>query len=186
MPHSVTEVSIPSTESQATASELLQRYWQRLAYHHRLAEACLYLLFATGLPLWSLFSLPWIAERTLLLTHILAGLVLFPLAVLPFWFSHRRLLKAAIKKPVNGNASDIRRKHKLRKTGRAIDLLLLLSTLSGVYLLLLGNRGESLGLLSHYVHLITAIPIALLLIIHALRWSILKPVINLVRALFRC
>lgn len=138
----------------------LNRWWNRLAYRHRAAELTLHLLFVTGLPLWSLFSLPWNTERTLLLAHCVAGLVLFPVFVLPFWISHRRLL----------NSSN---KAQLRNSGRYLDLLIGTLVLSGVYLILLGNRGDLWGWINHYLHLLTALPLSLLLIRHAWRWSVL-------------
>lgn len=145
----------------ATHAQVLQRYWGHLVYHHRLAEVALYLLFLTGLPLWNLFTLPWQGTRTLLFAHVIAGLLLFPLGVIPFWLSHRRLLQDCAKP-------------RLRKTGQGIEWLMILSALSGVYLLLLGNPGQWLGIFNHYVHLITAIPFAILLLIHAWRWSVLQ------------
>ncbi|WP_207802513.1 hypothetical protein [Motiliproteus coralliicola] len=176
MSHTAVEATLSDTPS---GQSLIKQYWLKLAYHHRLAESTLYLLFATGLPLWNIFSLPWVGERTLLFVHVLAGLILFPLAVVPFWLSHRRLLGTA-----NGNPRHNPRKKKLRKTGQVIEILLLLSTLSGVYLLLLGNRGEWLGWVNHYTHLITAIPIALLLFVHALRWSVLRSLFGPLFSLF--
>lgn len=161
---------MPSIQPSNTSR--FQRYWDYLAYHHRQAEVALHLLFLTGLPLWNVFTLPWQGTRALLLAHVVAGLVLFPLSVMPFWLSHRRLLQ-------NCN------KPKLIKTGQVIEWLLILSALSGIYLLLLGNRGEWLGQFNHYVHLITAIPFAIILLIHAWRWSVLKslfqPLVRLVR-----
>ncbi|WP_421863780.1 hypothetical protein [Motiliproteus sp.] len=181
MSQTAVEASLSDSPS---GQSLIRQYWLKLAYHHQLAESTLYLLFVTGLPLWNIFSLPWIGERTLLFVHVLAGLILFPLAVVPFWLSHRRLLNSS-----TSNPSGTPRKKKLRKTGQVIEILLLLSTLSGVYLLLLGNRGEWLGWVNHYTHLITAIPIALLLFVHALRWSVLRsllsPLFALSNALFK-
>lgn len=141
-------------------------WWRQLAYRHKAAELSLYLLFLTGLPLWSLFSLSWEGERFLLLIHCLGSLILFPLLVLPFWLSHRRLWQTS-------------RKPWLKKTGRYLDLLMLICAVSGIYLLLLGNRGEWLGNSSHYLHLISALPLTLILLRHAARWSVLRPVISL-------
>ncbi len=144
------------------ARQHLLRWWHDLAWRHRSAELSLHLLFISGIPLWSsLFILSWDTERTLLFVHSIAGLVLFPLSVLPFWLSHRRLIQRS-------------RKPLLKKTGRVLDLLLLLSALSGFYLMLIGNRGDLSGAIAHYLHLVTAVPLCLLLIRHALRWSVLS------------
>ncbi|MEH6648616.1 MAG: hypothetical protein V7707_01175 [Motiliproteus sp.] len=160
-----TSATVNAPDRATSQPPVLQRYWGSLAYHHRLAEAALYLLFVTGLPLWNIFTLPWQGTRALLFAHVVAGLLLFPLSALPFWLSHRRLLQNS-------------HKPKLKKTGQLIEWLLIFSALSGVYLLLLGNRGEWLGVFNHYIHLITAIPFAILLLIHAWRWSVLQSVIK--------
>ncbi|MCW8886178.1 MAG: hypothetical protein OQK12_13155 [Motiliproteus sp.] len=159
--HSIASPASSSESVKQSVSGLLNRWWNRLAYQHRAAESSLHLLFVSGFPLWSVFSISWDLERTLLLAHSLMGLVLFPLYVLPFWISHRRLIQKS-------------RKALLRKTGRALDLLLLLCGLSGAYLILNGNRGDLLGWIIHYLHLVTSIPLTLLLIRHALRWSVLS------------
>ncbi|RRC98995.1 hypothetical protein [Amphritea balenae] len=140
----------------------LGAWWRHLAYRHKAAELSLYLLFITGLPLWSLFEMAWSGERFLLLAHFLGSIILFPLLILPFWLSHRRLWQSS-------------KNQKLRNTGYYLDLLMLVCALSGIYLLLLGNRGEWLGYISHYLHLVTAIPLSLLLLFHAARWSVLRP-----------
>ena len=151
-----------SVRSLNALPQSLGNYWCQLAYKSRAPEICLYALLASGLPLWNSFDLPWFVARILLFIHCFSGLILFPLYVMPFWFSHRRLLN-------NSNQP------LLKITGKLLDLLLLLSVVSGFYLLLVGNRGEFLGWISHYTHLITALPLGLLLMRHAARWSVLRP-----------
>ncbi|MEH6812635.1 MAG: hypothetical protein V7677_08910 [Motiliproteus sp.] len=153
--------STPSSNSFHASMNRIKRWWHLLAYHHRGAEISLHLLFVSGIPLWSLFALSWGLERSLLFIHSIAGILLFPLYVLPFWISHRRLLSNS-------------KKSLLRKTGRYLDMLIILCALSGSYLILIGNRGDLFGLINHYLHLVTAIPLTLLLVRHALRWSILS------------
>ncbi|OMH39111.1 hypothetical protein [Motiliproteus sp. MSK22-1] len=155
-----------SVSSLNALPQSLGNYWRQLAYRNRAAEVCLYVLLASGLPLWSGFDLPWFAARVLLFLHCFSGLILFPVYVVPFWFSHRRLLR-------NSN------KPLLKVTGQLLDLLLLLSTVSGFFLLLVGNRGEFIGWVNHYTHLITALPLGLLLMRHAARWSVLRPLYGL-------
>ncbi len=156
-----TLLSTTSSSPARTVLSQINHWWTTLAYHHRSAEISLHLLFVSGLPLWSVFALTWNLERTLLLIHSIAGLLLFPICVLPFWLSHRRLLRRS-------------RKPLLRKTGRYLDILIGLCGLSGGYLILIGNRGDITGQINHYIHLLTAIPLTLLLIRHALRWSVLS------------
>lgn len=163
----------PALTLKPAAKGKLSSWWRRVAYRHKAAELSLYLLFFTGIPLWSLFDLPWSGERVLLLIHCLGSLIAFPLLILPFWLSHRRLWEAS-------------RNQRLRKTGRYLDLLMLFCALSGLYLLLLGNRGEWLGNFNHYLHLISALPLTLILLRHAARWSVLRPIFCLLaRSLIR-
>ncbi len=164
-------VASPALTQKPVTNNNRVSWWRRLAYRHKAAELSLYILFLTGLPLWSLFNLSWEGERLLLLAHCLGGLMLFPLLILPFWLSHRRLWENS-------------RNQRLRRTGRYLDLLMLLCTLSGIYLLLLGNRGEWLGNFSHYLHLISALPLTLFLLRHAARWSVLRPFSCLIARLF--
>ncbi len=159
----------PQTNS---INAIMNNWWTRLAYRHRQAEISLHLLFISGIPLWSLFQISWPWEKTLLFAHSIIGLVFFPLFVLPFWISHRRLLSRS-KKP------------QLRKTGQLLDIIISACGISGFYLILIGNRGDLLGLINHYVHLVTAIPLTIILIKHAFRWSVLswlfKPFIKILK-----
>lgn len=153
-----TEAAAPSK----TLSETFSDWWQRQAYRNKAAEWSLYLIFASGFLLWNVIEIPWQLERLLLPIHIISSLLLFPFIVLPFWLSHRRLLKKS-------------KKTLLRITGQLLDVLLLGCALSGVFLFLVGNRGDDLGWLTYMLHLITALVLTPILMRHAARWSVLKP-----------
>lgn len=152
--------SIPALPAASRRRELA-RLWRALAYRHKLAELSLYLLLASGLPLWSVFELSWPLERSLLFAHSLMGLALFPVFVLPFWISHRSLLDGA-------------RNRLLKLTGRLLEALLLVLAASGFYLLLIGNRGGGVDGLIADVHLYASFALLPLLLRHAWRWSIAR------------
>ncbi len=160
------QASLMTSNPPQTGFKNLAIWWQRQAYRNKAAEWSLYFMFVTGFLLWNQFTLPWGIERILLITHVISSLVLFPAAVLPFWLSHRRLLKHSKKKL-------------LVITGHLLDLLLLICALSGVLLFLVGNRGDDLGHLTYLAHLISALLITPILIRHAAGWSVLKPIWSL-------
>ncbi|WP_421781362.1 YncE family protein [Kiloniella litopenaei] len=141
----------------------LASFWRKEAYRSHPPEFILYFLTISGLLLWDNFDLSWSLQRITLTMHILVSLVLFPLFVLPFWLAHRNVFS---KSP----------KVFLRKTGRLIEFGLIALTLSGLYLFLLGNRGEFLGQIAYWTHFLFTFPLLFLVIRHALRWSIIKNV----------
>ena len=147
-------------------------WWQRQAYRNKAAEWSLYFMFISGFMLWNQFTLPWELERMVLIVHVLSSLILFPTAVLPFWLSHRNLLKGSQKKL-------------LVMTGQFLDLLLFACASSGIFLFLVGNRGDGIGHLAYLAHLISALIITPLLMRHAARWSVLKPIWLLIKKLKR-
>ncbi|WP_417429625.1 hypothetical protein [Kiloniella sp.] len=138
-------------------------FWKKEAYRSHPAEFVLYFLTISGLLLWDNFDLSWRFQRTTLTTHILVSLVFFPILVLPFWLSHRNVFSAS---------------HKIffKRTGNIIECGLIILTLSGLYLFFYGNRGELIGKISYWSHLLLALPVSILIIRHALRWSIVKSV----------
>ena len=156
----------PSQPMSLTANVSL--WWQRQAYRNKAAEWSLYFMFVSGFVLWNQFTLPWQLERVVLITHVLSSLILFPAAVLPFWLSHRRLLKKSQKKL-------------LIITGQLLDCLLLSCAISGVFLFIVGNRGDAMGYLAYLTHLVSALVITPILIRHAARWSVLTPIWSLIK-----
>ncbi len=137
--------------------------WNRQAYRSHPAELTLYFLTVSGLLLWSGFDLPWHFQRSTLTLHILASLLLMPAFILPFWLAHRSVFRAS-------------KKSFLRQTGHLIEYGLILLTLSGLYLVFIGNRGGFAGQAAYWLHLLPAVPLTLVVIRHALRWSILRSV----------
>lgn len=136
-------------------------FWKRGGYRSKPAELVLYVLAISGLVLWSGFNLPWQLQRSTLAIHILVSLLLFPFLVIPFWLAHRAILAQS-------------HKTSLRKTGQSIDYGLFLLSVSGFFLVFFGNRGDLLGQLAYWAHLLPALPLAVLVIWHAWRWSMLK------------
>lgn len=135
--------------------------WTRLGYRSKPAEITLYLLALTGLPLWDVFAVDWSIARQLLPLHLAVSLVLFPLLVLPFWLSHRSHL-AGSHKPF------------LRRTGQIIEILLVLTVVSGLWLVIAGNRGDPIGAIAYWTHLILSVPVTVLVLVHAWRYGVVR------------
>ncbi len=146
----------------------LKQAWKQLGYRNTITEWSLYALFISGLLLWDIFSLPWDGVRLLLILHVLLSIIIFPIYILPFWLSHRRLLKTSQKRFLN-------------ITGQCLDSLLVLCVISGIYLLIQGNRGDSLGNLLFLVHLISALILLPIIMRHSLKWSVLQPLWSIVK-----
>ena len=151
----------PAKTSSVGIRSALQAAWNRQAYRSKPAELVLYFLTISGMVLWSGFDLPWHLQRTTLTLHLVASLLLFPVLVLPFWLAHRS---------AHGHRGTLF----LRRTGRVIDYALISLTLSGLYLVFFGNRGDLTGGIAYWAHLLPAVPVALLVVAHAMRWSMLK------------
>ncbi len=144
-------------------SASLKTWWKKQAYRNKAAEWALYFMFISGFLLWGVLAVPWQFERIALILHIIASLILFPLTVLPFWMSHRRLLKNS-------------KKQILKLSGQILDALLIACALSGLFLLLIGNRGDDAGYLAYLTHLLTALFFTPIIMHHSARWSVLQPI----------
>ena len=134
---------ITAEPSNVSLPDVMLSWWKHLAYRNKAAEWSLYFMFVSGIVLWNQIVIPWPIERIFLLVHVLSSLLLFPLTVLPFWLSHRKLLRSSNKKL-------------LKVTGLLLDYLLLGCALSGVFLVLEGNRGDDLGWFVYMAHLVSA------------------------------
>lgn len=136
-------------------------WWKHLAYKHKSAEFLLYFMFVSGVVLWDVFSVNWQLERIMLLSHMIIGATVFTLIVGAFWSSHRNLL---IK-------SD---KTFLKQTGTIIEWLLATCVLSGFYVFLIGNTGDSFSTFIDNIHFYSSWLLVPLVFRHAMRWSILN------------
>ncbi len=146
------------------------QWFKSLAYRNQAAEWSLYFMITSGLLLWEPLGLPWAITSLMLAVHLISSLILFPLLVLPFWLSHRALLKNSKKKM-------------LVATGQLLDLILYASLMSGIFLFWVGNRGDQIGWWAYIIHLITALLLAPLLMKHAAKWSVLAPLWSLLAKL---
>lgn len=144
-------------------AQSLQRmsWWGRMGYRSKRAEIVLYLAALTGLPLWSGFAEPWPLARWLLGGHVLVSLVLMPLILLPFWLSHRRHLAGSVSRF-------------LRTTGQFIEIVLVVVVLSGLWLVVSGNRGPISGRVAYWAHLLAALPLIVLVLVHSWRYALAR------------
>ena len=135
---------------------------------HRLAkpaETALYVLLATGLLLFQPFGLSWQIVRWALVAHIAAAIIFVPCLLLPFWATHRGSLKKAA-----------RRFHLW--SGRILEIGLAVMFATGAWLLFVGWNGTSSGGVAHYTHLTLAVPLVLLVVAHAWRFSFFKALVT--------
>lgn len=160
------------TASTATAKNDFQAtlrampWHKRLGYRSRRTEAVLYLALVSGFLLWdeiaSAIGLSWGVGRVALVGHYLLTLVLFPLLVVPFWLSHRSHLSSP-------KASAF-----LRWSGRGLEVLLAVLLASGLWLALVGNRGDDFGGVVRWAHLIGGGVLGALALAHAWRYSMIR------------
>ena len=137
--------------------------WRRLV---RPAELSLLVLLASGLIMFDSFGLSWSVVRWGLILHVVAGIVLVPAILLPFWYSHRDLLKVS--------------RRRLRAlSGRVLEIGLGLLLLSGLYLWLIGQNGAPFGIAVHWLHLLLAVPLVTLVVVHAWKRSVIKVVVGM-------
>ena len=155
--HTFTPAATPAD----SANTFWQRWWQALAYRHQAAEWLIYFMFASGILLWDVAGLNWSLQRLVLPSHMLVGATAFSVIVGLFWSAHRRLLQHS-------------KKRLLRVTGSVIEWLLAACTVSGFYLFLWGNTGNTLGWLMSELHFYTTWLLVPLVFRHAMRWSVLK------------
>ncbi|TMV84123.1 hypothetical protein FGG78_22030 [Thioclava sp. BHET1] len=130
------------------------------------AELVLLILLVGGLVMFAPFALPWGVVRWAMVAHVAMGVLLVPLVVLPFWRVHRRRLGRSTK-----------RFHIV--TGRVLELGLLLLFGSGAWLLFLGWNGTASGTALHWLHLGIGLPLILLVVVHAWRFSVLRLLLGL-------
>jgi len=150
-------MQVGKTQGQST----LKSAWKSLAYRHKWAETLLYIMFFSGLLIWPALAVTWPVKSLMLVIHMLVGISLFVLVVGSFWLSHRALLKKS-------------KKAFLRQTGTVIEYLLIICSVSGIYLFFYGSPGNDLGVFIQDVHFYSSWLLAPLVFAHALRWSVLN------------
>ncbi len=130
-------------------------------------ELALYMLLITGLMITEYTQVPWDVKRWALTVHIAAAIVLFPLVIAVFWALHR------------GNLSWSRKSFN-RRTGRVIELCLIVMFLCGLWLLFIGEDRTKVGEIAHVVHLLTALPLVGFMLWHAWRLSLVHKALKLI------
>ncbi|MEM9631889.1 MAG: multiheme c-type cytochrome [Pseudomonadota bacterium] len=133
----------------------------------RPVELSILLLLISGLMVTEYTEVPWDVKRWALTVHIASAIVFFPSVIILFWVLHR------------GNLSFSRRAAQ-RRTGRFIELFLIIMFLCGLWLLFIGENFTRVGNIAHIVHLLTAIPLVVLIIWHSWRRSLLRAMLNAV------
>jgi len=128
----------------------------RRALRSRSVELSLGLTAVSGLLLWEVVGVPWAVAAPVLVAHVLGGAALLAVFVAPFWIRHRTRLRTS-------------REPRMRWTGRLIEVALLGIAASGLYLFVVGNRGEPIGRAAEQVHLWLTFPLAAGLALHLAR-----------------
>jgi len=124
----------------------------------RPAELSLYALLASGLVMFDQFGVGWAIVRWALVVHITAAVILVPCLVIPFWANHRYL-------------AAVTRRRLQKWSGRTLEILLGLVILSGAWLLFVGWNGDLPGTIAHWTHLVVAVVLVALVLVHAWRSS---------------
>ncbi len=111
------------------------------------------LMFISGILLWDLFDINWEYYSSIQAIHIILSLIVMGMLIIPF---------------VNIHVYQHRVKNKIKSTnGWLLGITLLLITLSGFYLLIIGNRGGDIyGNYSFYIHLYGSFVLMFLLFYH--------------------
>lgn len=130
------------------------------------AELALFLLLAGGLAMYDPLGLPWPVVRWALVVHIVAALIVVPAVLIPFWQSHRHRL-----------AGSVRSFHVL--SGRVLEIALALLLLTGLWLAFVGWNGTQSGTIVHWVHLALGVPVVVLVVAHAWRYSAVRNMLAL-------
>jgi hypothetical protein len=159
----------------------------KLRWLSKPAEVVLYALVVSGGLLFDPFGVSWSITRWALAVHIVLAMTLVPLVVLPFWAAHRGVVRKDGGHHSGEGASSHRHRHhhahhrdKARRRrsqarlGRVIEVLMAALLLAGVWLVAVGNNGTAAGAAAHWIHLVLAVPLALLVAVHAWRHSVLR------------
>lgn len=129
-------------------------------------KVVLVLLFVSGVVLMDQLAVKWELYRVLQPLHIAMSLLFIPLFMVPFIRKHIRYyyLKKGVKSP----------------NGWLVLAAFVLVTLSGIYLLLVGNRGgDAVGIASFWTHLLLSFALVLFFL-----WHIARPAVMVMLLLF--
>ena len=114
-------------------------------------------LFLSGLFLWDGLGLGWENQRWLLLIHVPLALSLIGYYALTYIVPHLtyHLPRANKEKSFK------------RTTGMVLGFAILVSIASGLWLMLIGQRGEPIGAIAQFLHLSSSFVIIILLLLHS-------------------
>lgn len=145
---------------------------QRLGYRSHRTELVLYLSLLSGLFLWdrlsSLFAVDWTILRSALVVHVLVSVVGIPLVVVPYWLAHRQRRRDVPVAEKTGRALF------LHRSGQVIEVILLVTMMSGFWLVFMGNRGDMVGGLVSTAHLSASLATGVLVMAHAWRYTVVR------------
>lgn len=114
------------------------------------------ILFFSGILLWDVVGISWEAKRWLLLSHAPISLIIISLSILPFTVSHINRYLPMLKKSVSSKGY----------SGLAVLVTFFTSIVSGLWLMFVGQRGDSVGTVASFLHLWGSFVLILSLIFH--------------------
>ena len=120
-------------------------------------------MFITGIIQWDLFPVSWEYYNMVQALHIIGSITIFVMLIIPFvnmhTYKYRRNIIGRKKNSINGIF---------------LGITLLLITISGFYLFLIGNRGGDIwGIYSFYIQSCYTHPLSLILAAPNLEFEIL-------------
>ena len=117
------------------------------------------MMFVTGMLLWDIFDIQWEYYNTLQATHIIGSLAVMVIVIIPFVNIH--FYKHSVKNKIKS------------KDGWLLGMTLLLISISGIYLFIVGNRGGDIfGEYSFYFHLYGSFALIFFLFYHIKKSSV--------------
>lgn len=131
--------------------------------NYKIIELSTYIMFITGFLLWEDLNISWQTYKLSQMSHILFSVIITCLLLVPFILSHAKKHKKTI---IKREKSYKKRRQTFLGFLLAFSLILLL--LSGIYLLLVGNRGGDIyGIVSNFLHFYFAFLFIFLIITHS-------------------
>ena len=123
----------------------------------KFVEYSIFIMFFTGILQWDIVTLPWFYFSLIQATHIVSSLIVTVLLIIPFVNIHTyKYRKNIVAKKRNST------------NGMLLGITLLLITISGFYLFLIGNRGgDDWGMYSFNMHLYGSFALIVFLWFHS-------------------